>query len=85
VAKRVQESALKRAKEKARMEKQAAKRERRATRSESDETGTETDERKLWEEYARLSERHASNTVSLDHYDKERNRILTELGIEPDQ
>jgi len=87
VAKRGRDSAIKRAKEKARMEKQAAKRERRATRStaDEDETATDVDEKALWEEYAHLSERHASKKISFDRYDEERTRILTELGIESDQ
>lgn len=82
MGRRGRESALKRAKEKARQEKQEVKRARRAARSQGDDPETDVDQRALWEQYARLSEQHASKTISHDHYDKERERILTELGIE---
>jgi hypothetical protein len=84
MSRRGQQTAVKRAKEKARQEKQAAKRERRAAKSTSDDPAIEIDEKALWEEYARLSERHASDAISPDRYEKERDRILAELGIEPD-
>lgn len=76
------EAALKRAREKARLDKREAKREKKAARQSADPEGPAVDEQVLWEQFARLSERHASNQISDQDYEAERLRILDALGIE---
>lgn len=78
------EAALKRAREKARQDKREAKAERTQARKAENEEINPIDEQALMEEFARLSERHASGVVSLDKYEEERHRIFVELGIESD-
>jgi hypothetical protein len=78
------EAALKRAREKARLEKQEAKRQRRRARRDADTTVDPTVERELMEEFARLNERHHHGQMSNDDFERERHRILVELGIEQD-
>lgn len=77
------EAALKRAREKARLDKREAKRAKKAERQ-SAETAPAVDERALWEEYARLSEQHESNLISHQQYEADRHRIREALGIESD-
>jgi hypothetical protein len=82
MARKGREAALKRARERARQEKKEAKREKTVARKQ-DELGNEPiPEKDLMEEFAQLSERHASNRISLDEYETERRRIFDELGIE---
>lgn len=76
------EAALKRAREKARLDKREAKRERKAARQSADPEGSAVDEQTLWEQFARLSERHESHEISNQDYEAERRRILEALGIE---
>ncbi|HEY6634466.1 MAG TPA: hypothetical protein VI141_02520 [Acidimicrobiia bacterium] len=83
MAKRGREAALKRAREKARQDKQEAKREKQRSR-EDEAPDQPVDEQALMEEFARLSERHAANQISITEYDEERHRIFVELGIESD-
>ena len=82
MARRGREAALKRAREKARQEKKEAKRERAISRK-SDADGDEpVPETALMEEFARLSELHEANRISAADYEKERQRIFSELGID---
>ena len=76
------EAALKRAREKARLDKRPAKREKKPARQSADPEGQPVDEQALWERFARLSERHASNQISNPDYEAERLRILDALGID---
>lgn len=77
------EAALKRAREKARMEKREAKKQKKEARQAAEPEDQPVDERVLWEQFARLSEAHDANDISLDVYEAERKRILEALGIEP--
>ncbi len=82
MARKGREAALKRARERARQEKKEAKREKVEARK-ADETPVEpVSESDLMEEFARLSELHASNQISAAAYEDERRRIFVELGIE---
>jgi len=84
VARRGREAALKRAREKARLDKREAKRERTSAKQ-ADEPSTEpVDETALMEEFARLSELHEANRITTKQYDEERQRIFSQLGIETD-
>lgn len=74
----------KRARERAREERQEAKRLRRQAASERPTEDSGRDESALMEEFRVLSERHAEGTVGLDDYERERHRILVDLGIESD-
>lgn len=84
MAKRGGEAALKRAREKARLEKQQAKRERRQAKREADTSVDRSAEQALMEQFARLNERHEAGQVSNDNFEKERHRIFVELGLEED-
>ena len=80
------EAALKRAREKARLDKKEAKRHRREQRLSDDaDTIAPADETALMEEFARLSERHDSNEIGTRQYEEERHRIFVELGLESDE
>jgi hypothetical protein len=83
MARRGREAALKRAREKARQEKQEAKRERQQSRAIDEPDVDPVDEQALMEEFARLSERHESDQISTEHFNEERTRIFSQLGIEP--
>lgn len=78
------EAALKRAREKARLDKREAKRAKKAARQSSDPEDQAIDEQALWAQFARLSEQHESNEISNQQYEAERLRILEALGIETD-
>lgn len=78
------EAALKRAREKARLDKREAKREKKAARQSADPEDQVIDEQALWEQFARLSEQHESNEISNPRYEAEHRRILEALGIETD-
>jgi hypothetical protein len=82
VARRGREAALKRAREKARQDKKEAKRERTEARKAEESSQSDVDEGALMEEFAKLSELHDASRISTAHYEKERERIFTELGIE---
>lgn len=82
MAKKGREAALKRARERARQEKKEAKREKADARK-SEETPVEpVSESALMEEFAQLSERHATDQISTADYEEEKRRIFIELGIE---
>ena len=78
------EAALKRAREKARLDKREAKQEKKAAKQLADSERQVVDEQALWEQFARLSERHEANEISSQMYAAERQRILEALGIETD-
>lgn len=78
------EAALKRAREKARLDKREAKRAKKAARQSADPEDQAIDEQALWAQFARLSEQHESNEISNQQYEAERLRILEALGIETD-
>lgn len=78
------EAALKRAREKARQEKREAKQERAEARKADVSDTDPAKEQALMEQFARLSERHASNEIATATYEEERHRIFVELGIESD-
>lgn len=78
------EAALKRAREKARLDKREAKRAKKAARQSADPEDQAIDEQALWAQFALLSERHESNEISNQQYEAERLRILEALGIETD-
>ena len=82
MARKGREAALKRARERARQEKKEAKREKTVARKQDELESEPIPEKDLMEEFAQLSERHASNRISLDEYETERRRIFSELGIE---
>lgn len=83
MAKRGGEAMAKRARERARQAKQQAKQEKRDA-GPSDEAGlSASSEAALYEEFAQLSARFEAKNVSLDDFNAERERIFTELGIEP--
>lgn len=81
MAKRGGEAALKRAREKARLEKQELKREKRLARAE-DETEPVVDTQALMEEFAQLSSRYEARQVSHSDFIAERHRIFVALGLE---
>lgn len=85
MAQRGREAMNKRAREKARQERQEAKRQKRADRAGQTDGPPAHDEAALMEEFRRLSEMHAAKQVSESRYLEERRRIMTALGIEPDQ
>lgn len=85
MAKKGREAALKRARERARQEKKEAKREKVEARKAEETPGEPVSENDLMEEFARLSELHASDQISASAYEEERRRIFTELGIETDE
>ncbi len=76
------EAALKRAREKARLEKREAKQLKKAAKHSDDPEGQSIDEQALWEQFARLSERRAANQISEQQYESDRKSILEALGIE---
>ncbi len=76
------EAALKRAREKARLEKREAKEAKKAARRSGEPEDAAVDERVLWEQFARLSERHDANEISSQQYETSRLKILEALGIE---
>ncbi len=78
------EAALKRAREKARLDKREAKEQRRAARKAADEEADVVDEQALWERFAQLSERHASGQINTQQFEERRNEIFEALGIESD-
>lgn len=77
------EAMAKRRRELARQEKQALKQEKREARAE-EPTPEPVDEGALMEQFARLSERFASDQITEADYNEERIRIFSELGIESD-
>lgn len=86
MAKRSQESFQKRARERARQEKQADKRaKRRDSGSTEDDSLSQSDEDALMQEFARLSARYEADLISTEQYSDERQRIFSELGLEPDE
>ncbi len=84
MARRSRESFQKRAREKARREKQAEKRAKRQSDTSNDEAITRSEGDSLMQEYATLSARYEANQVSTERYNKERQRIFVELGLESD-
>lgn len=82
MARRGREAALKRAREKARQDKKEAKRERALSRKSDAEEDQPIPETALMEEFARLSQLHDENRIPTDEYEKERQRIFSELGID---
>lgn len=82
MARRGREAALKRSREKSRQEKQEAKREKRSERRADTDDSNAVDEQVLMEQFARLSERHENGQISIDEFNTERERILSELGIQ---
>ena len=76
------EAALKRAREKARLDKRQAKLAKKAAQQSEADEGEVIDEQALWEQFARLSERHESDQISTNQFEAERRRILEALGIE---
>ncbi len=64
----------------ARREKQEAKREKRLTESEK---AAVVDEEALMEEFARLSARYADEAISASEYAAEKERIFSQLGLDP--
>jgi hypothetical protein len=81
MARRGREAALKRAREVARKEKQEAKREKKL--AEPEEAVVAVDEEALMEEFARLSARFADETISAGEYAAEKERIFSQLGLDP--
>ena len=75
------DAALKRAREKTRLEKQDAKREKRQARSEEEKTLSSDSADALMEEFARLSAQYEASQVSGERFNTERDRIFTALGI----
>lgn len=82
MARRGREAALKRAREKARQDKKEAKRERALSRKSDAEDDEPVAETELMEEFARLSQLHDENRITTGEYEKERQRIFSELGID---
>jgi len=82
MAQKGREGMAKRARERAREERQEAKKLRRDALTDEARMATEPDTEGLMEEFRLLSERYAAKTVSESHYQEERRRILTLLGIE---
>ena len=78
------EAVAKRAREQARVVKRQAKQAKREARTDDTANLSATSEAALFEEFARLSAEREAGTISDDRYTRERFRILTELGIEPD-
>ncbi len=81
---RNREAALKRAREKARLEKREAKQQKRAARKATDTEEGPVDQRALWERFARLSERHEAGEINSQQFEESRKKILEALGIESD-
>ena len=81
MSKRGGDAALKRAREKTRLEKQDAKRLKRQARSEVEQTLSSNRENALMEEFARLSAQYEANEVSAERFNTERDRIFTALGF----
>lgn len=84
MARRGREAALKRAREKARQDKKEAKREKAEARKSEDATEDPVAEEALMEEFARLSDLHATGRLTNKEYEAERERIFDALGIETD-
>lgn len=82
MARRGREAALKRAREKARQDKKEAKRERALSRKSEADDDESIPETELMEEFARLSQLHDENRIPTGEYEKERQRIFSELGID---
>jgi hypothetical protein len=82
VARRGREAALKRQREKARQDKKEAKRERALSRKSDAEVDDPIPEGALMEEFARVSELHETNRITTEEYERERQRIFSELGID---
>lgn len=78
------EAALKRAREKARLEKREAKQLKREARRAADSDEDQVDEQVLWERFARLSERHEAGEINSQQFEESRTKILEALGIESD-
>ena len=77
-----QEAALKRLREKKRLDKREAKEAKRAAREADKSAGAPVNEQALWERFARLNERHENNQISLDQFETEKNEIFEALGLE---
>lgn len=84
MAKRTRESFQKRAREKARQERQAEKREKRQSSTQDDENVSRSEENALMEEFASLSARLEADHITTDEFNRERERIFGELGLETD-
>lgn len=89
MAKRSRESFQKRAREKARQEKRAEKLARREAGAPSEEEQdasaddlSRSEQDSLMEEFASLSARHEAEQISTEQYERERDRIFSELGLE---
>ena len=72
----------KRARERARQAQQAAKQAKRDAPPDEEEGLSAAGETDLLEEFATLNARFAAKSISIDVFNEERTRILTELGIE---
>ncbi|CAN5700303.1 MAG: hypothetical protein LC739_10690 [Actinobacteria bacterium] len=81
MAKRGGDAALKRAREKARLEKQEAKREKRQARA-ADEVIPPGDADALMEEFAQLSASFEASQVTEERFNEERHRIFVALGLQ---
>jgi len=82
MARRGGEAVAKRARERARQAKRQAKQAKRVVSDEDTPVLSATSEAALMEEFARLSADYNANLIGHDHFTDERQRILTELGIE---
>jgi hypothetical protein len=77
------EAALKRAREKTRLEKQDLKRQRRQARS-AETAAPAVDTDALMEEFAKIGALYEANRISEARFNEERKRIFEALGIESD-
>ncbi|MGH8925666.1 MAG: hypothetical protein ACRDWA_13675 [Acidimicrobiia bacterium] len=84
MARRGGEAALKRAREKTRLEKQDAKRERRQARSADGAVSPVTADA-LMEQFAQLNARYEAGEVTEARFTEERHRIFVALGIESNE
>lgn len=78
------EAALKRAREKTRLEKQDLKRQRRQARSAEESNAPAVDTDALMEEFAKIGALYEANRISEARFNEERKRIFEALGIESD-
>ena len=82
---RSSQSFQKRAREKARQEKKAEKMAKRLSESADDgDNLSKVEEDALMQDFAALSARYESDEISAEHYNEERQRIFSELGLESD-
>lgn len=78
------EAALKRAREKTRLEKQDLKRQRRLERTAESSNAPAVDSDALMEEFAKIGALYEANRISEARFNEERKRIFEALGIETD-